>query len=202
MKTEQLNLLITGVGGQGIILASDIIGDVAISAGLDVKKTDTLGMAQRGGSVISHVKIARKVWSPLIKMGEVDLLLGFEKLEAVRWGAYIRRNGWAIINDFEVQPLSVSLGFSKYPDREEIIKCIKQRTKNIKLVDAVESAKKLGDIRTVNMYMLGCLTQFFNVDINIWHKCISLHVPQQFLNKNIEAFEAGRQAVSETPLNS
>ena len=109
------DLLIVGVGGQGIVLASDILGEVALAAGHDVKKTDTLGMAQRGGSVLSHVRIADKVWSPLIKEGEVDVLVAFEKLEAVRWSYYLRSDGVAIINNQATPPLSISLGTHRYP---------------------------------------------------------------------------------------
>ena len=111
-KTK-IDLLLTGVGGQGNILASDIIGEVAIITGYDVKKTDTLGMAQRGGSVVSHVRIAEKVYAPLIKEGEVDFLLAFEKLESIRWANYLRPGGVAIINNYAVPPLSVNLGVEK-----------------------------------------------------------------------------------------
>jgi indolepyruvate ferredoxin oxidoreductase beta subunit len=106
---KKVDLLVTGTGGQGVVLASDIIGEVAITAGYDVKKTDTLGMAQRGGSVISHVRIAAKVWSPLIKVGEVDILIGFEKLETARWAYYLRPGGIAIVNNQALPPLSVNL---------------------------------------------------------------------------------------------
>ncbi|HJX35413.1 MAG TPA: indolepyruvate oxidoreductase subunit beta, partial [Dehalococcoidales bacterium] len=106
----KFDLLLTGVGGQGNILASDIIGKVALTAGYDVKKTDTLGMAQRGGSVVSHVRIAEKVYSPLIQEGGVDILLAFEKLEGIRWVNYLRPGGIAIINNHALPPLSVNLG--------------------------------------------------------------------------------------------
>src|SRR4030065_2305557 len=105
-----MDLLVTGVGGQGVVLASDIIAETALVAGFDVKKTDTLGMAQRGGSVVSHVRLAKKVWSPLIKEGEVDLLLAFEKLEAARWGHFLRPGGGAIVHRYQQPPLSVSPG--------------------------------------------------------------------------------------------
>ena len=107
---KKMDLLVTGVGGQGVVLASDIIGETALAAGFDVKKTDTLGMAQRGGSVISHLRLAPKVWSPIIKDGEVELILAFEKLEAARWSHYLRPGGIAIDNNYEQPPLSVSLG--------------------------------------------------------------------------------------------
>ena len=104
-----------GVGGQGVIMASDVLAGVALSAGYDVKKTDTLGMAQRGGSVISHVRIAKKVRSPLIREGDVDILFAFEKLEAARWGYFLRVDGRALVNNHVVPPLAVSLGTQHYP---------------------------------------------------------------------------------------
>ena len=117
---KKQDILMVGVGGQGTILASDILGEAALAAGYDVKKTDTLGMAQRGGSVVSHVRIAEQVWSPLIKEGEADIMLAFEKLEAARWGRYLRPGGVAIINNHAMPPLSVSLGTHRYPDDEEV----------------------------------------------------------------------------------
>jgi indolepyruvate ferredoxin oxidoreductase beta subunit len=117
---KKQDLLMVGVGGQGIVLASDILGGVALAAGYDVKKTDTLGMAQRGGSVVSHVRVADKVWSPLIKEGEVDVLVAFEKLEAARWSYYLNEGGAAIVNNQTTPPLSVSLGTQRYPGDKEI----------------------------------------------------------------------------------
>ena len=132
---KKVNLLVTGVGGQGVILASDIISESALAAGYDVKKTDTLGMAQRGGSVISQVRIAPAVWAPLIKEGEADILLAFEKLEAARWGYYLRPGGVAIINNQAIPPLSISRGKDRYPTDEEITSIIKQRTDRIYFID-------------------------------------------------------------------
>ena len=124
MKDYKQDILMVGVGGQGTILASDILGEVAIAAGYDVKKTDTLGMAQRGGSVISHLRIAEKVRSPLIKNGEVDFIIAFEKLEAARWSPYLRSDGLVVINNVAMPPLSVALGTDNYPDDEAIIDII------------------------------------------------------------------------------
>jgi indolepyruvate ferredoxin oxidoreductase beta subunit len=124
-KLKKLDILVTGVGGQGVVLASDIIGETALAAGFDVKKTDTLGMAQRGGSVISHVRLGEKVWSPLIKEGEVDVILAFEKLEAARWSHYLAPGAAAIINMYEQPPLSVSLGQENYPSDAEIAAALK-----------------------------------------------------------------------------
>ena len=190
---KKLDFLITGVGGQGVVLASDIIGEAALAAGYDVKKTDTLGMAQRGGSVISHVRIAPKVWSPLIMEGEVDLLLSFEKLESARWGHYLRSGGIAIVNDYEQPPLSVSLGKEPYPGREEIENILKRRAEHAYFIDGVKRAAELGNVRTLNIFMLGCLSKFVPVKVSIWKECISQRLPENIRAINLLAFEEGRK---------
>ena len=131
---NELNLLITGAGGQGIILASDIIGESAIAAGYDVKKTDSLGMAQRGGSVVSHLRIAGRVFSPLIRPGAVDILLSLEKLEAARWAHYLKPGGIAIVNNHALPPLSVSLANDRYPTDVEIHEIFKTYTDSLHFV--------------------------------------------------------------------
>jgi indolepyruvate ferredoxin oxidoreductase beta subunit len=192
---EKLDLLITGVGGQGVVLASDIIGETAIAAGLDVKKTDTLGMAQRGGSVVSHVRIAPKVWSPLIREGQVDIMLAFEKLEAARWSHYLRPDGIAIVNQYEQPPQSVSLGQEEYPDDEAIAASIKRRTDRLYFIDANKLAKELGNIRTVNMIMLGCFSVFAPLDIVVWKENISRRLKENIREINLKAFEKGREVI-------
>ena len=192
---KKLDLIISGMGGQGVILASDIVGDVALAAGYDVKKTDTLGMAQRGGSVISHVRIAREVWSPLIKEGEVDILVGFEKLEAARWGYYLRPGGIAIVNNQSLPPMSVSLGYDRYPSDEEIIDILKRRTDRIYFVNGTKRARELGNIRTLNMFMLGCVSIFWPFKVHIWKDCISQRLPSKIRQVNIIAFDQGRKEI-------
>jgi indolepyruvate ferredoxin oxidoreductase beta subunit len=196
---KQLDLLITGAGGQGIILASDIIGETAIAAGYDVKKTDTIGMAQRGGSVISNVRIARQVWSPLIKQGEVDLLLALEKLEAARWANYLRSGGIAIVNDQALPPLSVSLGNAHYPSDEEIIGILKQHTNRYYIVEGTRRARELGNIRTLNMFMLGCAALFMPFKIQAWKDSISQRLPASLRQINLTAFDQGRKEVKGVP---
>ena len=191
----KMDLLVTGVGGQGVVLASDIIGETAIAAGFDVKKTDTLGMAQRGGSVVSHVRLAEKVRSPLIKEGDVDLLLAFEKLEAARWSHYLKSGAIVIINNYEQPPLSVSLGQEKYPTDEEINGVLKRCTDRIYLIDGNKRAKELGNVRTLNVYMLGCFSAFAPMDINLWHDCISGHLPEAIREINLKAFTMGRKEI-------
>jgi indolepyruvate ferredoxin oxidoreductase, beta subunit len=191
----KIDLLITGVGGQGNILASDILCDVALSAGYDVKKTDTLGMAQRGGSVISHVRIAEKVYSPLIKEGEADILLAFEKLEGVRWASYLEPDGIAIINNHALPPLSVNLGVDKYPTDEEVAQILKQRTERIYLVEGTRRAVELGNARTLNIFMLGCLSPFLPFELEAWQKSIAQHLPEKLVKLNFSAFDLGRKEI-------
>jgi indolepyruvate ferredoxin oxidoreductase beta subunit len=192
---KKLDILVTGVGGQGVVLASDIIGETALAAGYDVKKTDTLGMAQRGGSVVSHVRLAEKVWSPLIKEGEVDLLLAFEKLEAARWSHYLKSGAIAIVNSYEQPPLSVSLGQEKYPDDDEIKTAIQRRTDNIYFIDANRLAQELGNVRTLNILMLGCFSAFAPVDVAIWKESISRRLPANIREINLAAFAMGRKEI-------
>ena len=192
---EKLDLMITGVGGQGVVLASDIIGETAIAAGFDVKKTDTLGMAQRGGSVVSHLRIANTVHSPLIKEGEVDVILALEKLEAARWSHFLRPNGTAIINNYEQPPQSVNLGQEEYPDQETILASLKRRTDNIYVIDATALAKKLGNVRTFNVLMLGCLSVFTPIELNVWKESITQRLPENIREINLTAFETGRKEI-------
>jgi indolepyruvate ferredoxin oxidoreductase beta subunit len=194
MKT--VGMLVTGVGGQGIILASDIIGEAAINSGYDVKKTDTLGMAQRGGSVLSHVRMGQKIWSPLVREGEVDLLLAFEKLEAARWANYLHHDSIVIINHYAQPPLAVNLGYEKYPDDETIKILLNRRTEYVYYVEGNAEASKAGDSRALNTYMLGCASCFLPLDIHAWEETITQRVPARFKQINMTAFEAGRKELN------
>ena len=190
---KPVNLLITGAGGQGIILASDIIGETAITAGYDVKKTDTIGMAQRGGSVLSHMRIAQQVWSPLIRQGEVDLLLALEKLEAARWASYLRPGGIAIVNNHALPPLSVSLGNARYPTNDEIKGILRQVTDQVYFIEGTERAKELGNIRSLNIFMLGCASLFLPFEVSTWEESISLRLPEKVRQIYLTAFDRGRK---------
>ena len=192
---KKLDLLITGVGGQGVILASDVTIEAALAAGYDVKKTDTLGMAQRGGSVVSHVRIGHRVRSPLIKEGEADILVAFEKLEAARWGHYLRPGAIVVVNDYTLPPLSVNLGNELYPCDEEITDILKQRADRIYFVDGTSRVKELGNPKTLNMFMLGCISLFLPIKVHIWKDSISQHIPPATRQININAFNQGRKEV-------
>jgi indolepyruvate ferredoxin oxidoreductase beta subunit len=190
---KKFDLLMCGVGGQGVVLASDIYGEAAIAAGYDVKKTDTLGMAQRGGSVISHVRIAAQVASPIIEDGEIDVILAFEKLEAARWSHLLRPGGSVIVNDHEQPPTSVSLGKEKYPAQKDIETILRQRTDKVYFIEGTRRARELGNVRTFNIFMLGCLAALAPLDEGVWRESIARHLPAKLLDINLEAFAKGRE---------
>ena len=190
---KKFDLLVTGVGGQGVILASNIIGEVALAAGYDVKKTDTLGMAQRGGSVVSHVRLGRGVYSPLIKADEVDIMVAFEKLEAARWSHYLRPGAVAIVNNHAQFPLSVNLEDERYPDDGEIVGILRRSTERIYLIDGTSRVEALGNPRTLNVFLLGCASVFLPLKIRVWQDIISQRVPPGVQKLNITAFNRGRK---------
>jgi len=199
---DKFNLIITGVGGQGVILAGNIIGEVALAAGCDVKKTDTLGMAQRGGSVVSHLRIAPQVFSPLIKVGAADIMIALEKLEAARWSYYLNPDGIAIVNDQALPPLSVSAGRDKYPSNEEITRIIEKITDKYYLVKGAECAAKLGNIKALNVFMLGCLSCFLPFGDGLWRDCIKKILSAKVVKMNLDAFEQGKKTMREESDNA
>ncbi len=166
-----------------------------MAGGYDVKKTDTLGMAQRGGSVISHVRIAPKVYSPLIKDGEANLIFAFEKLEAARWGYFLKPGGTVIVNDQALPPLSVNLGREIYPDDSEIKIILKRQTEAVYFVDGSKEATELGNIRALNIFMLGCASVFMPFKVELWKEIISGHFSGAAGKLNLLAFDRGRKVV-------
>ncbi len=191
--TRKFDLLITGVGGQGVILASNIISEVAITAGYDVKKTDTLGMAQRGGSVLSQVRLGREVHSPLVRAGDVDIMIAFEKLEAARWCHYLRPGGVVIVSNQALPPLTVVNGLERYPGDEELMAILRRRSDRVYFVEAIKRAKELGNTRAVNIFLLGCASLFLPLKISVWQDVISRHVPEAARRLNLAAFAQGRK---------
>jgi indolepyruvate ferredoxin oxidoreductase, beta subunit len=188
------DILMVGVGGQGTILSSDILSEAALKAGYDVKKTDKLGMAQRGGSVTSHIRIGNKIYSPLISPDEADTVIAFEKLEACRGIDFIRKDGTVVINNLSSNPLSVTMGKHQYPTDEEIIQLYKQRTSNIRIIEGTETVKTLGESRALNIFMIGYLSALLTfIDKEIWLECIQKFVPYKILDINAQAFNIGRE---------
>ena len=187
---RDVNVLIVGVGGYGVILASDGMAEIGMINGYDVKKTDSLGMAQRGGSVVSHVRWGKKVYSPLIKKGEVDFLLAFEELEAARWAPYLSPKGVAIVADSVIVP--VSAGGMPYPDWDAIKGIISQYTDKIHLVSAARIAHGSGNPRAVNMAMLGFLSAFLELPAEAWTDTMRHRLPAKFMKSSIDAFLKAR----------
>ncbi len=186
-------ILLAGVGGQGIILASDILCRVFISAGLDVKKSEVHGMAQRGGCVTSHVRFGRTVHSPLAKKNDVDILVSFEKMETMRYLDYVMEGGAVIINMEEIYPPVVNLGEFSYPDN--VTETVQRSFPDVQLVDAAKQAIRAGNIRTVNTVLLGALSCFLNLSLELWDKALADSFPAKLIGVNREAFRLGRKTV-------
>ncbi len=195
MKT--MNFLVTGVGGQGALLASNILADVGVRAGYDVKKSEVHGMAQRGGSVTSTVRWGNKVYSPLIGQGEADYLLALEKLEALRYMGMLRPGGTAVVGDQSIPPLSVSSGDDVYPDDDQVRRVLSQVTDDYYLIPSVHLAEELGNTRAHNVVLLGALSTFIDdVPPDVWLQSIEERVPKRFVELNKRAFQVGREARS------
>jgi indolepyruvate ferredoxin oxidoreductase beta subunit len=185
------NILIVGVGGQGVVLASNLLAEAALKSGFDVKKTDTLGMAQRGGSVVSHLRYGQSVASPLIPMGEADLLIAFEKLEAARWAHFLKPDGVLIINALALPPLSVTLGNDTYPGDGDLRSMLGRFTPNVHIVPGTATAERLGNVKMVNTVLLGYASRFLAIDADILMSTIEAALPEKLLRTNLAAFDAG-----------
>ncbi|TFG90043.1 MAG: indolepyruvate oxidoreductase subunit beta [Syntrophobacterales bacterium] len=190
MNKSVQSVLLVGVGGQGIIRASDILSAVMMKAGFDVKKSEVHGMAQRGGCVSSHVRFGAKVYSPLAKKGDIDVLVSFEKLETLRYLDYLKPDGKVIINDEEIYPPSVNLGDEPYP--ADAIDFIKKHFKDVKVVDATEMALRSGDRRMANTVILGVLSSYLDIEHCVWEEVLEESFPKKIVNGNKEAFKLGR----------
>jgi len=185
------NILMAGVGGQGTLLASEILSEVLMQAGYDVKKAEVHGMAQRGGSVVSHVRFGKKVYSSIIPEGEVDVLFGFELLETYRYLPLLKKDGAVVVNNLRIAPPSVSLGQRQYP--EDLGRKLQQRVTDLRIVDGLELAEKAGNPRTVNTVLLGALSNTLAPSHEQWLSAIRSLVPERFLEVNLRAFELGRK---------
>jgi indolepyruvate ferredoxin oxidoreductase beta subunit len=189
MVSEVKNVMIVGVGGQGIILAADILSNVLVSAEYDVKMAEIHGMSQRGGSVNTMVRFGNKVYSPVVEKGQADFMLSFEKLEALRWSDFLKPGGTIIMNDETVNPLPVLLGSAEYPSDIEA----QIEAKGIKLitVNATAMAEESGSARAANIVLLGCLASLMPLGKEVWHAAIERRVPPKTVEINKRAFEAG-----------
>ncbi len=190
---KDINFLIAGVGGQGTILASDIMAEVGMLAGYDVKKTDVLGLAIRGGSVISHIRWGEKVDAPMSMRGKVDYLLAFEPIEALRQIEFLNEKSTIVFNEYKISPVTVSSGLATYPADDVIKKALKDSAKNIYSINATNKAVEIGSVKTMNVILLGALTPFLDTNMEIWEKAIKKFVPEKFKEINLKAFHAGRE---------
>ncbi|ACZ61949.1 indolepyruvate oxidoreductase subunit beta [Dehalococcoides mccartyi] len=191
---KKFDILIVGVGGQGVILASNVLCDAAMAAGYDVKKTDTLGMAQRGGSVVSHLRFDKEVCSPLIPKGQTDLIIAFEKLEAARYMEYLGSQTKAVVNDMAMPPASISLGLSKYPADSEILDGYTKLGIKADFIAANDAVKELGNTKMLNIYLLGYAAHYLPFGFDILADAIKKRLPSKLLEGNLKALEAGYAA--------
>ena len=186
------NILIVGVGGQGTLLASVLLGNLALAEGYDVKLSEVHGMAQRGGDVVTHVKISEgTVNSPLIEKGDADIIIAFEELEAYRWLPYLKKGGGMYVNKQQILPMPVILGQAKYP--ENILAPFKSSGGTIKALDALEIAEDCGSSKAVNLVLLGAVSKDLPFTEEEWMKAIEENVKPKFIELNKKAFEKGRQ---------
>ena len=186
------NIMIVGVGGQGTLLASKMLGRLLMNVGYDVKVSEVHGMSQRGGSVVTYVRFGDKVASPLIDKGEADFILSFEKLEAARWLSYLREDGQIILSDQEIDPMPVVTGAAKYP--ENLIEKMKATGAKVDAVPALDLAKEAGSIKAVNIVLMGRLSHYFpKIPESEWIAALEAVVPAKFVEMNEKAFALGRQ---------
>jgi indolepyruvate ferredoxin oxidoreductase beta subunit len=188
---DALNFMITGVGGQGTILSSDILAAVGVEAGYDVKKSDILGLAVRGGSVLGHIRWGEAVHSPIVPEGRVDYLIAFEILEGLRRLDQVRVGGTVLLNEQEIHPASVSSGLAAYPGEEAVRIALEAATENAYRVPGLEMAQALGNPKVLNVVLLGALSALLPVDPGIWEAVLRERVPPRFTALNLEAFHSG-----------
>jgi len=185
-------IMIVGVGGQGTLLASRIIGNVAINMGYDVKMSEVHGMAQRGGSVVTYVKYGKKVHSPIIEMQNADIILAFEELEAARWMKYLKKDGVMILNTQKIEPMPVITGAAKYP--ENLPNKIEEKINKLISLDALSLAKKAGTIKAVNVVLIGVMAKNSEISKEQWIKALEATIPAKYLEMNLVAFDLGYSA--------
>jgi indolepyruvate ferredoxin oxidoreductase beta subunit len=190
------NFVLVGVGGQGTLLASNILADLGLAAGFDVKKSEVHGMSQRGGSVVSHVRWhPEHVASPLVGLGEADILLAFEKLEALRFVEFLRVGGTAVVNEMEIVPITVSAGSGVYPADTDVDAAMAAVSARVIRVPGERLAQEAGNAKAANVVLLGAISRLLPLPEDVWWKCLEQRVPKKFLELNRTAFAAGRAAV-------
>ena len=186
------NLLFAGVGGQGVVLASEVLALVAATEGYDVKQGEVHGAAQRGGAVVSHIRFGDRVYSPLNLRGQVDVMLAFEKLEAVRHAHYLKEGGVLIVNDYRIEPTYLNTSV-QYPD--DPIGFLKTKPYRVLVIHATQTARELGNERVASLVMLGAVSKFTPLKAASWDKVMQQRIPAKFLELNRRAFAQGQKQV-------
>jgi len=187
--SDNTNILIVGVGGQGTLFASTVIADVIQKSGLDVKQSEVHGMAQRGGSVVTYIRFGSNISSPLVEKGGADIVVSFEKLEALRWAEYLKPKGKLIVNDQEIPPMPVILGVAKYPDN--IYERLEKAGIDVVKIPAYEAAKNAGNPKAVNVVLMGVLARFLSFDKKAWEDTVASVSSPKAKDVNMKAFAAG-----------
>lgn len=192
MSMETKNIMIVGVGGQGSLLASKLLGKLFLSRGYDVKVSEVHGMSQRGGSVVTYVRYGGKVYSPIIDKGQADFILSFELLEAARWTEYLKPGGRIVTNTQQINPMPVITGAAQYP--QGLVEKMRQAGMDVDAFDALSLAEEAGSAKAVNIVLLGRLSKSFDFSRAEWEQAIQESVPPKFLELNLRAFALGASA--------
>ena len=183
------NIMIVGVGGQGTLLTSRILGGLAITGGYDVKLSEVHGMAQRGGSVVTFVRYGDQVAEPIVEEGQADVIIAFERLEALRYAHFLKKDGALIINDWRIDPMPVVIGAAEYP--QGVLDALKASGANITALDALSMAMDAGSSKAVNVVLMGVLAQHMDLSRDVWDRALEETVPPKFLEMNKLAFSLG-----------
>ncbi len=192
MRPEKMDFLLAGVGGQGVLTASDIVCEVGLAIGYDAKKSEVHGFSQRGGVVDSHVRWGARVYAPLAEKGAVDVLLAFEQMEAARWVSFLKPGGMIIVNRQKLTPMSVMTTGAVYPDDAALAAILHAATDRVQFVDGMGKAVELGNARLANTVLLGALSTHMDIDPAVWLAVIERRVPPKYVEINRTAFWAGR----------
>jgi indolepyruvate ferredoxin oxidoreductase beta subunit len=184
------NIMIVGVGGQGSLLASKLLGHLLLSEGYDVKVSEVHGMSQRGGSVVTYVRYGDKVYSPVIDEGEADYIVSFELLEAARWLPFLKKGGQIVTNTQQIDPMPVITGATEYPS--DLVDKLKATGAKVDALDCLSLAEDAGSAKAVNIVLLGRLSHYFDLPQEAWMKSLEANVPAKFLEMNKKAFELGK----------
>ena len=186
------NIMIVGVGGQGSLLASKLLGHLLLTRGYDIKVSEVHGMSQRGGSVVTYVRYGDRVYSPIIDRGEADFIISFEQLEAARWLEYLKPGGIVVTNTQQTDPMPVITGAAVYP--EGLIEKMRASGAEVDAIDALSIAEQAGSSKAVNLVLMGRLSKYFDFPDEVWQEAITACVPAKFLELNQKAFRLGREA--------